>query len=50
MNVKAGNKNGVAGDYSTYDGLRVGLLTCHTYNYKFIQFAEEKLHILKVLR
>ena len=42
MNVKAGNKNVVAGDYSTYNGLRVGLLARHTYNYKFIQFTEEK--------
>lgn len=50
MNVRAGNKNGVAGDYSTYDGLRVGLLTRHTYNYEFIRFAEAKPHILKVLR
>lgn len=27
MNVRAGNRTVVAGDYSTYDGLRVGLLT-----------------------
>ena len=39
MNVRAGNRTVVAGDYSTYDGLRVGLLTRHTCNYKFIVFA-----------
>ena len=42
MNVKAGNTTVVAGDYSTYNGLCVGLLARHTYNYKFLQFAEEK--------
>ena len=42
MNVKVGNRKVVAGDYSTYDGLRVGLLRRHTYNDKFIAFTEEK--------
>lgn len=32
----------MAGDYSTYDGLRIGLLRRHTYNDKFIAFTEEK--------
>lgn len=42
MNVKRGNNNVVAGDYSTYNGLRVGLLESHTYNDKFIEFTREK--------
>ena len=42
MNVKVGNNKIVAGDYSTYDGIRIGLLRRHTYNERFIHFAEEK--------
>lgn len=42
MNVKRGNKNVVPGDYSTYNGLRIGLLQRHTYNEKFLQFTKEK--------
>lgn len=42
MNVKAGNTKVVAGDYSTYNGLRIGLLARHTYNDKFIEFTKEK--------
>ena len=42
MNVKAGNTSVIAGDYSTYNGLRIGLLRRHTYNDKFLQFAAEK--------
>ena len=42
MNVKVGNEKIVAGDYSTYEGIRVGLLARHTYNDSFLQFAEEK--------
>lgn len=42
MNVKVGNKDVVAGDYSTYDGLRIGLLRRHTYNGKFEDFAASK--------
>lgn len=42
MNVKLGNTEVVAGDYSTYDGLRIGLLERHTYNDRFIQFTKEK--------
>ena len=42
MNVKRGNTSVVAGDYSTYNGLRIGLLKRHTYNDKFIEFAKEK--------
>lgn len=42
MNVKVGNDKVVAGDYSTYNGLRVGLLRRHTYNGKFLDFAIEK--------
>ena len=42
MNVKRGNTKVVAGDYSTYNGLRIGLLERHTYNNKFIQYTKEK--------
>ena len=42
MNVKRGNTKVVAGDYSTYDGLRIGLLERHTYNDRFIEFTKEK--------
>lgn len=42
MNVKAGNTKVVAGDYSTYNGLRIGLLERHTYNDAFIAFTKEK--------
>ena len=42
MNVKVGNRKVVAGDYSTYDGLHVGLLQRHTYNESFLAYAKEK--------
>lgn len=42
MNVKIGNNSVVAGDYSTYDGLRIGLLQRHTYNDRFLAFVKEK--------
>ena len=42
MNVKVGNNKIVAGDYSTYNGIRIGLLSRHTYNDKFIEFTKEK--------
>ena len=42
MNVKRGNDKVVAGDYTTYNGLKIGLLERHTYNDKFIAFTEEK--------
>ncbi len=42
MNVKVGNNKIVAGDYSTYNGIRVGLLKRHTYNDTFLNFAKEK--------
>lgn len=42
MNVKVGNNKIVAGDYSTYNGLRVGLLRRHTYNDRFLNFMKEK--------
>lgn len=42
MNVKRGNNKVVAGDYSTYNGLRIGLLERHTYNDRFIEFTKEK--------
>lgn len=42
MNIKVGNNKIVAGDYSTYDGIRIGLLKRHTYNDSFLAFAREK--------
>lgn len=42
MNVKRGNGRVVSGDYSTYEGIRVGLLERHTYNSMFLDFAAEK--------
>ena len=42
MNVKVGNNKIVAGDYSTYNGIRVGLLRRHTYNGAFLDFVQEK--------
>lgn len=42
MNVKVGNTSVIAGDYSTYEGLRIGLLERHTYNEKFLGWVKEK--------
>ena len=42
MNVKVGNNTIVSGDYSTYNGLRIGLLQRHTYNDAFLDFVKEK--------
>lgn len=42
MNVKVGNNTIVAGDYSTYNGLRIGLLKRHTYNGAFLDYVKEK--------
>ena len=42
MNVKVGNTKVVAGDYSTYNGLKIGLLQRHTYNDAFLEFTKEK--------
>lgn len=42
MNVKVGNNKIVSGDYSTYEGIRIGLLERHTYNEAFLEFAKEK--------
>ena len=42
MNIKVTNTQVVAGDYSTYEGLRIGLLQRHTYNDRFLQWAEDK--------
>lgn len=42
MNVKVGNTSVIAGDYSTYEGLRIGLLQRHTYNDKFLAWVKEK--------
>lgn len=42
MNVKIGNTKVIPGDYSTYEGLKVGLLERHTYNNDFLEFAKQK--------
>lgn len=42
MNVKVGNNSIVSGDYSTYNGLRIGLLKRHTYNGAFLEYVKEK--------
>lgn len=42
MNVKVGNRSILAGDYSTYEGIRIGLLSRHTYNGKFELWAQDK--------
>ena len=42
MNVKVGRRDIVAGDYSTYEGIRIGLLSRHTYNGKFEAWAQDK--------
>ena len=42
MNVKVGNTKVVPGDYSTYNGLVIGLLARHTYNPAFLEWAKEK--------
>lgn len=42
MNVKVGNTAVRAGDYSTYNGLRIGLLQRHTYNESFLEWTESK--------
>ena len=42
MNVKVGNTKVVSGDYSTYDGLRIGLLARHTYNKAFLEWVKQK--------
>lgn len=49
MNVKVGNNKIVSGDYSTYDGIRVGLLKRHTYNDSFLAFAREKGFDCKII-
>ena len=42
MNVKVGNTKIVSGDYSTYNGMKIGLLARHTYNDSFIAWAKDK--------
>lgn len=42
ITTKVGNKQIIAGDYDTYDGMKVGLLKRHTYNGKFEDFAKSK--------
>lgn len=42
MNIKVGNNKIKAGDYSTYNGMRIGLLRRHTYNDRFLAFTKEK--------
>ena len=47
---EGGQHDVVAGDYSTYNGLRIGLLARHTYNDSFKEFAKEKGFIRTILR
>ena len=42
MNIKVGNERIVAGDYRTYNGIRVGFLRRHNYNGAFLDFVKEK--------
>lgn len=42
MNVKVSNTQIVAGDYASYNGMRIGLLEGHSYNASILQFAAEK--------
>lgn len=42
MTIKVGNTKIVSGDYSTYQGIKIGLLERHTYNSKFENFAKSK--------
>ncbi|MFZ2757077.1 MAG: transporter substrate-binding domain-containing protein [Atopobiaceae bacterium] len=42
LTVRSGNDSIVAGDYATYDGMRVGMLTSNTRNDDFAGFASEK--------
>ena len=41
MNVKVGNTTISGDDYSTFNGIRIGLLQRHTYNDKFLAFINE---------
>lgn len=42
LNIKAGNKKIIEGNYSTYDGMKIGLLRRHSYNDDFIKWATDK--------
>ena len=42
MTIKVGNTKIVSGDYSTYQGIKIGLLERHTYNSRFENFAKSK--------
>lgn len=42
VNVKRGNTKVIAGDVSTYQGLRIGLLERHTYNDRFIEYTKDQ--------
>ena len=42
MNIKVGNDRIKAGNYATYDGIVIGLLSRHTYNDSFLEWAESK--------
>ena len=42
MNIKVSNSKVVAGDYATYEGMRIGLLQSQTCNDGFLQWADEK--------
>lgn len=42
LTVKVGNARIVAGDYATYEGIKVGSLEASSYNENFIAWAEDK--------
>ena len=42
MNIKRGNKKIISGDYSTYNGIIVGILEKHSFYHDFLDFVKEK--------
>lgn len=42
LNVKAGNHRVIPGNYDTYNGMKIGLLSRHSYNPSFIDWANAK--------
>ena len=42
MTVKSGNSSIIAGDYKTYDGIRVGVIQKSSRNGDFLEFSQEK--------
>ncbi len=42
LTVKAGDERFVAGEYSTYEGMRIGVIEGNSRNDKFVEYAKEK--------